>query len=264
MAMASVSLRIDALSVSAGTGSPPELLQSRLGELVVELGEDVEQVLTRVCGLVDQLGRDVDDLLLLAEVVEVADGLHPDQVDDADEVALGAPRQLDGHGVRAEAVVHRLDRVLEARADAVHLVDERDPGDRVLVGLAPDRLGLRLDAGDRVEQRDRAVEDAQRALHLHGEVDVARRIDDVDPVVAPLARRRRRGDGDAALLLLLHPVHHRGAVMHLTDLVADPGVEQDALGGRRFARVDMRHDPDVADLGEVYGGRAGHFGSSFS
>jgi len=25
----------------------------------------------------------------------------------------------------------------------------------------------------------------------------------------------------------------------------------------------MRHDPDVADLGEVYGGRGGHF-SSFS
>jgi hypothetical protein len=51
--------------------------------------------------------------------------------------------------------------------------------------------------------------------------------------------------------------------MDLTDLVVDAGVKQDALGRRGFARVDMRHDPDVADLGEVYGGRGGHF-SSFS
>ena len=48
------------------------------------------------------------------------------------------------------------------------------PGDAVAVGLAPDRLGLRLDAGDRVEHRDGAVEDAERALHLGREVDVAR------------------------------------------------------------------------------------------
>ena len=60
-------------------------------------------------------------------------------------------------------------------------------GHVVLVGLAPDGLGLGLDAGDRVEHRDRAVEHAQRALDLDGEVDVAGRVDDVDPAVAPLA-----------------------------------------------------------------------------
>ena len=42
----------------------------------------------------------------------------------------------------------------------------------VLVGLTPDSLRLRLDAGDAVEDGDRAVEHAQRALHLQGEVDV--------------------------------------------------------------------------------------------
>ena len=63
-------------------------------------------------------------------------------------------------------------------------------GHVVLVGLAPHRLGLRLDAGDRVEHRDRAVEHAQRPLDLDGEVDVAGRVDDVDPAVAPLAGGR--------------------------------------------------------------------------
>jgi hypothetical protein len=48
-------------------------------------------------------------------------------------------------------------------------------------------LGLRLDARDAVEHRDRAIEHAQRALDLDREVDVARRVDDVDPVVVPEA-----------------------------------------------------------------------------
>src|SRR5205807_7078392 len=52
-------------------------------------------------------------------------------------------------------------------------------------------------------------------------------------------------DGDAALLLLLHPVHRRGAVVHLADLVVYAGVEQDALGGRGLAGVDVRRDADV-------------------
>ena len=116
----------------------------------------------------------------------------------------------------------------------------------VAVGLTPDRLGLRLDARHRAEHRDRAVEHAQRALDLGGEVDVPRRVDDVDPVVAPEAGRRGGGDRDAALLLLHHPVHGRGAVVDLADLVVDPRVEEDPLGSRRLTGIDVRHDADIA------------------
>ena len=85
---------------------------------------------------------------------------------------------------------------------------------------------------------------------------MAGRVDDVDRVTLPRALGGRGRDRDAALLLLLHPVHRRGAVVHLADLVVDAGVEEDALGGRGLARVDMRHDPDVAGLGEF--GVPGH------
>ena len=164
-----------------------------------------------------------------------------------------------GHAV--ETVLDHVDATEEVRADAVHLVDEADARHVVLVGLAPHRLGLGLDAGDGVEDRDRAVEHAQRALDLDGEVDVARGVDDVDAVAVPVAGGRGRGDGDATLLLLDHPVHGGGTFVHLTDLVVLARVEQDALGRRGLARVDVRHDANVANLieGEF---ACGHFNNS--
>ena len=112
-------------------------------------------------------------------------GLLVDDVDLALELVFRAPGKDDGPGVGAELVAHFVDRVLEVRADAVHLVDERDAGHAVLVGLAPDGLGLGLDAGDAAEHGDGAVEHAQRALHLGGEVDVAGSVDDVDADFLP-------------------------------------------------------------------------------
>jgi len=79
--------------------------------------------------------------------------------------------------------------------------DEANARHAVLVGLAPDGFRLGLDAGDRVEHGDRAVEHAQRALDFSGEVDVARRVDDVDAVIAPEAGRRGGRDGDVRALV---------------------------------------------------------------
>ena len=84
------------------------------------------------------------------------------------------------------------------------------------------------------------------ALDLDREVDVAGRVDDVDPRVAPLAGGGGARDRDAALLLLDHPVHDRRALVDLTDLVGASRVVEDPLGRRGLAGVDVRHDPDVA------------------
>ena len=159
---------------------------------------------------------------------------------------LGADRQLDADRTAADLGVDLLDAAEEVGADLVHLVDEHDARHVVLVGLAPDGLGLRLDALVAVEHADRAVEHAQRTLDLDGEVDVAGRVDDVEALVVPEGGRRGGGDGDAALLLLLHPVHGRGAVVDFADLVGLAGVIEDALGRRRLAGVDVGHDAEVA------------------
>ena len=217
-----------------------------LHQLVVVVGAGLDQLGPVFLGLVLRGRRGSRRLELGAELVLPDQRLHLDQVDDADEVALAADRQLDRQRVGAEAVRHRLDRVEEVGAGAVHLVDVGEARDLVLVGLAPDGLRLRLDAGDGVEDGDRAVEDAQAALDLDREVDVAGRVDDVDPVAVPLAGGRGGGDRDAALLLLFHPVHDGGALVDLADFVGAAGVVEDALGRRRLTGVDVRHDPDVA------------------
>ncbi len=75
---------------------------------------------------------------------------------------------------------------------------------------------------------------------------MARRIDDVDPVVAPETGGRRRSNRDPALLFLDHPVHRRGTVMHFTDLIIDAGVVEDPLRSRGLTGINVSHDADIA------------------
>mmetsp|Transcript_31769 Transcript_31769/g.101609 ORF Transcript_31769/g.101609 Transcript_31769/m.101609 type:complete len:712 (+) Transcript_31769:192-2327(+) len=228
--------------------------------LLVELDGELDELGVVVLRLLLQLLRDLADLKRRAQVLaQPADRLHLHEIDHALKVALAPDRQLQHGGRRAEEVDDRLDAEVEVRARPVHLVEKAHARHVVLVCLTPHRLRLRLDPRHAVKDRDRAVEDAERALDLEGEVDVPRRVDDVDPVLAvvddiaaallgwvPVARRRRRRDGDASLLLLLHPVHRGAAVVDLANLVRLARVEEDALSRRGLARVDVRHDADVA------------------
>ena len=77
-----------------------------------------------------------------------------------------------------------------------------------------------------------------------------RSIDDVDLVdiveALPLAVSGGGRNGDPALLLLLHPIHRSGAVVHLSELVGSPRVIQDALCSSRLPGINVRHDADVS------------------
>ena len=156
-------------------GADRLVLEELHHQLVVLLGGGFDELVAVHLGVVFELGRDlahrgVDALVVLVE----EDRVHLDEVDDAREALLGADRELDRRGTRVEAIAHHLHDVVEVGARAVHLVDVGDAGHAVRVGLAPHRLGLRLDATDGAEHGDRAVEHAQRTLDLDREVDVAR------------------------------------------------------------------------------------------
>ena len=225
--------------------------------VVVEFDRSLDQFLAIFLGLFEHVGRNVDVVIVGAErLVFPHHALHADEVDDTLELLLGSDRKLDRHRLGSEAVDDVLEALEEVRAHLVHLVAEDDAGDLVLVALPPDRLGLRLDPLIAVKHAYRAVEHAQASFHLDGEIDVSGRVDDVEPLVLPERRGRGRSNRDAALLLLLHEIHGRGAVMHLADLVALAGVIEDPLGRRRLPGIDVGHDAEIAVV--LDGMAAGH------
>ena len=180
------------------------------------------------------------------------DRFHLQQIDDAREVFFSADRHHDRNRVRLQTQLELVVDLEEVRAGTVHLVDERETGNLVLVSLTPHGFRLGLNAAHSAVHHARAVEHAHRALNFNREVNVARGVDDVDAVLSavaghafPESRGSSGRDRDAAFLLLLHPVHGCSAVVNFTNLVVHAGIEQDALGRRRFAGVDVSANTDV-------------------
>ncbi|MNS70698.1 hypothetical protein D3C72_1040450 [compost metagenome] len=233
-------------------------------QLFRSFGRAFDHLLAPFLGQLDQLGGDFARFELHALRGFVPeDRLHQTQVDHALELVFGTDRNHDRHGVGLQAVDHHLANAEEVGADAVHLVDERQTRHLVLVGLAPDGFRLGLHAADRVVHHDGAVQHAHRALDFNGEVHVAGGVDDVDAVLGqrvvhalPEAGHGSRGDRDATLLFLLHPVGRCRAIVHFAELVGHARVEQDTFGGGGLAGVDVRGDTDVAVA--LDGGLAGH------
>ncbi len=220
-------------------------VEEDLEQLVVLFGDRLNEVLAPLQRELAQLALDLFFGHRRAEVVGVDDLLHREQIDDALKLIFGADRHLNRYGAGAEALANLFDHVEEVGADAVHLVDEDDARNFIFVRLTPDGLRLGLHRGHRVEERDQAVEHAQRALDLDGEIDVPRRVDDVDARIPPGRGGRGRGDRNAAFLFLNHPVHRRRAVVHFTHLVHASGKEEDTFGTGRLAGINVRGNADI-------------------
>ena len=114
------------------------------------------------------------------------------------------------------------------------------------------RQRLRLDALRGVDDEHGALAGRQRARHLVGEVDVARRVDEVERVLLAVARpveqaHRVRLDRDPALALEIHRVEH--LIDRLLG-VHRAGEGQQAVGQRRLAVIDVGDDREIADAAE--------------
>jgi hypothetical protein len=229
-------------------------LEQRLHQLVAEHAGGVEHHLAAQLGFDLQRRRDValDDLL--AVVALEAERAHLHQVDHALELVLEADRDLHHDRVVLELLAQLLGHAGRVGAGAVALVDEGDARHAVAPHLPVDGDRLALHAGHRAQHQDGAIEHLEGALHLDGEVDVPRGVDDVDLMVEPLGVRRRALDRDPALALQLHRVHG-GAdavlALHLVNGPDAPGVEEDPFGQRGLARIDVGADADVPDPAQI-------------
>jgi hypothetical protein len=116
----------------------------------------------------------------------------------------------------------------------------------VLVSLAPNGLGLRLNAALSAENGNGTVQYTQGALYLYGKVNVTGGINDIDTIFLPEAGGSSGGNGNTALLFLFHPVHRSRAFVSLTNLMRFTGVIQDTLSSGGLAGVNMSHDTDIS------------------
>ena len=221
--------------------------QKFMENLVVVFGNGFHQLRMERLRLFLQLGGNLNRLVSRANrLIRPDHSLHRDQINHAAEFIFLSDRNLNRDRLGIEALAQRVDGMLEISTHLIDLINEANSRDAILIGLAPDFLRLRLHSMDRVKHCNRAVKHAQRTLHLSRKIHVSGRIDNVDANVVPGAGRRRGRNRDAALLLLLHPIHDGRAFMHLADTVRLSRIKQDALRRRRLTGVDVGHDADIS------------------
>src|SRR5690606_5889959 len=119
--------------------------------------------------------------------------IHLDEVDNTLELGLSTDRELDRNATSTETRADHFYAAVEVSAGLVHLVDEDETRNVVLVSLTPHGFGLRFNASIGVEQRDGTVEHAERTFNFNGEVDVAGGVDDVEAVLGTVAVLPERG-----------------------------------------------------------------------
>ena len=227
------------------------LAEVLLHDRVVVVRDHVDQLVLGLLGDGLQLDRDLLLGPLLAHAVVPDQGPHPDQVDHAPEVALGADRELDDRRRRVEAVAdHVRPHCSKSAPIRSILLTKQIRGTPYLSawrqtvsvwGSTPATASKTATAPSRTRS-DRSTSTVKSTWPGVSMMLIER--------VAPVAGGGGRGDGDAALLLLDHPVHGGGALVDLADLVVLAGVVEDPLGRGGLARVDVGHDPDVAGLGQ--------------
>ena len=151
---------------------------------------------------------------------------------------------LVGGAQPVEQIEGLIEHPARARLVAIDLVDDDDRPQAMLEGLLRDEAGLRHGTVHRIDQQQHAVDHGEHALDLAAEIGVARRVDDVDAIVAPGDRGVLGENGDAALALQLVRVHD--PLLHVLARIERAGLAQQLIDERGLAVIDVRDDGDVA------------------
>ena len=88
-------------------------------------------------------------------------------------------------------IAHGLQNLFKVGSYAVHLVNETEPRNLVVIGLTPNRFTLSLNTFNRTENDNGTVENSQTAFHFRREINVPGRVDDVDRVIIPFTGHGR-------------------------------------------------------------------------
>ncbi len=165
--------------------------------------------------------------------------------------------RADEDGVRGRKADHLLDLLADAvrlRRRQIDFVDHRNDLEVVMQGEIGIRESLRLDALRRVHNQQRAFTGLQAARDFVGEIDVTRRVDEVQLVSVAVLRRVIQAhcvglDGDATLSFQVHGVEH---LLHHFALRKRASHFEQAVRKSRLPVVDVRDDREVPDVAGVH------------
>merc|ERR1719429_566336 len=106
--------------------------------------------------------------------------IHSDHSHGTVIISVGGDNHVDVLHDPLEGLEEFLLLQLQLQQSSVHLVHEEDGSDPLSDGLSEDSLGLDTDTGDTVHHHQSSVSDTESSSHLGGEVNVTRRVDQVD------------------------------------------------------------------------------------
>ncbi len=132
---------------------------------------------------------------------------------------------------------------------SIHFVNKSYSGYTVAAHLPIDCERLALHAPNATQDQDSAIEHAQAALDFDSEVDVARRIDDLQNMIGPIDAGDRRLNRDATFLFDRITIHGRAdtvATAHFMNLMNTSTIKQNPLSQRGLTRVNVSRDTDVS------------------
>ena len=164
-----------------------------------------------------------------------------------------AEMRTTSRGIAAEELRHLVRRAVGIGGGQVDLVHDRHDLEVVLDREVGVRERLRLDSLRRVDDEHGSLAGLQRPRDLVGEVDVARRVDQVQLVALPGNAHRLGLDRDPALALEIHRVEQLLAHVAVGDGVREL---ENPIGQGRLPVVDVGDDGEVADAALVHGNQA--------
>ena len=232
-------------------GDSRRIREVLLHQHIVELSDGLEHLVAPLFCLCLEVSGDIIYLVLSTHgLIVPQDSLHLHEVNHAFEGLFSADRNLNRARSSTEHLFDLAHYVEEVSTRTVHLVHVADTSHIVLICLTPYGLRLRLHTTHCTEGHHSTVQDTQRTLYLYGEVHVPRSVYQVDfvlvTVVVPIGGGSSGGNRDTTLLLLNHPVHRSGTIVHLTNLVRQTRIEQDTLGSGGLTGIDVCHNADVS------------------
>ena len=196
-------------------------------------------------------------LFCLPGVIDVC--LVPEQVGDAVKLGMLADRELDRGDTCAEPVAELGQGAVVRGALLVELVDENHPWYPILLCNPPGVFRLHFNPVDRVNHEHGEIGHTHRGVHVSYEVGVARRVDQVDLVPAPLEGGKCETEGHAASMLFGVEVGDCGALLDGPETFDGTCAVQQGFGKGRFAGTGMSYQGDIADF---FGGEHLHYPAS--